>query len=78
MSETAYLELPRNVIDGGELRHDRTGTGTLCLFAERLRFDLRDGFPLLTMKKVVLDQKFEDVELLDYRSHDPIRFEVSV
>ncbi len=50
----AYLDLLRQVRDHGERREDRTGTGTLGIFGAQLRFDLRQGFPLLTTKKVHL------------------------
>lgn len=47
-----YLGLLRKILEEGEPKSDRTGTGTLSLFGETLRFDLREGFPLLTTKKV--------------------------
>lgn len=52
--ELQYLDLCRNIIENGESRPDRTGTGTLSIFAPpQLRFSLRDNkFPLLTTKKV--------------------------
>jgi len=50
----AYLELMRAVREHGVRKHDRTGTGTLSLFAQQLRFDLSGGFPLLTTKKIHL------------------------
>ena len=50
----AYLDLLRQVRDHGEPRKDRTGTGTLGIFGAQLRFDLRQGFPLVTTKKVHL------------------------
>ena len=46
-----YLEMAQKVLDEGELRADRTGTGTKGLFGHQLRFNLADGFPLLTTKK---------------------------
>ena len=49
-----YLELMRQVRDEGTRKGDRTGTGTLSLFGRQLRFDLREGFPLVTTKKVFL------------------------
>ncbi|MDH5490574.1 MAG: thymidylate synthase [Myxococcales bacterium] len=49
-----YLDLLRRILEEGRPREDRTGTGTLSLFGEQLRVDLRDHFPLLTTKKVHL------------------------
>ena len=48
----AYLELIQHVLDYGETRDDRTGTGTISVFGAQTRYDLREGFPLLTTKKV--------------------------
>jgi len=47
-----YLELLNKILEEGEDRKDRTGTGTLSLFGEKLSFDLQQGFPLVTTKKV--------------------------
>lgn len=49
-----YLDLLRDVIDNGVPRADRTGTGTLGVFGRQARYDLRDGFPCLTTKKLHL------------------------
>jgi thymidylate synthase len=48
-----YLDLLRDVLAHGERRADRTGVGTLSLFGAQTRYDLRDGFPLVTTKKVL-------------------------
>ncbi|MFO7787959.1 MAG: thymidylate synthase [Halospina sp.] len=48
----SYLALMRDVIDNGVDRGDRTGVGTRSVFGRQLRFDLGEGFPLLTTKKV--------------------------
>jgi thymidylate synthase len=47
-----YLELMRQIRDTGARKDDRTGTGTLSLFAQQMRFDLKQGFPLVTTKKI--------------------------
>lgn len=57
-----YLELMRDVVDTGTDRGDRTGTGTRSVFGRQLRFDLSQGFPLVTTKAVHL--KSVIVELL--------------
>lgn len=49
-----YLDLLRDVLDNGVGREDRTGTGTIGVFGRQTRYDLRDGFPCLTTKKLHL------------------------
>ncbi len=50
-----YLSLVREVLENGEYREDRTGTGTISIFGVQRKYDLREGFPLLTTKKVLLN-----------------------
>jgi len=50
-----YLDLVRNILENGEKKQDRTGTGTLSIFGCQTKYDLRDGFPLLTTKKVLFN-----------------------
>lgn len=57
----AYLDLVQHVLSQGEKKSDRTGTGTISVFGYQYRLDLRDGFPLLTTKKVVFDNVLREL-----------------
>jgi thymidylate synthase len=57
----AYLDLLRDVMANGEKRADRTGTGTISVFGRQTRYDLREGFPVVTTKKLHLRSIFHEL-----------------
>ena len=56
-----YLDLCQYILDHGQKREDRTGTGTISTFGYQMRFNLEEGFPLLTTKKVFYRGIFEEL-----------------
>lgn len=50
--EQAYLDMLQHILTNGQKKQDRTGTGTLSVFGYQMRFDLSQGFPLFTTKRV--------------------------
>lgn len=56
-----YKQLLEHILTSGSIREDRTGTGTMGVFGYQMRFDLQEGFPLVTTKKTALRLVFEEL-----------------
>lgn len=61
MTEAAYLDTMRQIIDHGTDVDDRTGVGTRAIFGVQLKFDMADGFPLLTTRRIAFRIAFEEM-----------------
>lgn len=62
MTEKAYLDIMRDILDNGiDTPNDRTGVGTRGIFGAQMIFDMRDGFPLLTTRKIAFRIAFEEM-----------------
>lgn len=59
--EVQFLNLLRNILENGEERVDRTGTGTIAIFGESLKIDLKKCFPLVTTKKMATKSVFSEL-----------------
>jgi len=63
-ADNQYLNLCKKILTEGELREDRTGTGTLSIFSHQMKFDLSEGFPLLTTKDMTAGFEHIKAEIL--------------
>lgn len=57
-----YQDLLQDILDNGDIKNDRTGTGTLSVFGRQIRHNLSEGFPLLTTKKVAINSVMTELK----------------
>lgn len=72
-SEFSYLNLLKDILENGEERNDRTGVGTIGLFGGQIRFDLNNGFPAITTKKLALKSVVSELLWFIEGSNDEFR-----
>ena len=61
MIKTPYEDLLRDVLENGSHKDDRTGTGATSVFGRQIRYDLSEGFPLITTKRMFLRGMVEEL-----------------